>query len=126
MNHQTDRQRVQGLGSAKDGTREWVGQRVSAIALIPLAIMFALPLAYNLGGDFDDVRQAYAHPVNAIVAILFFIVITSHLRHGLQEVIVDYVHGKTSMTIALLANVMFTTVLGVTGVFAIAKIAFGG
>lgn len=126
MSYQTDRQRVEGLGSAKDGTHEWRGQRVSAIALIPLVILFVLPFAYNIGADYGEIRAAYSHPVNAIVGILFFITITFHLRHGLQEVIVDYIHGKKKLTIALLANTMFTTVLGVTGVFAIAKIAFVG
>ncbi len=126
MPYQTDRQRVEGLGSAKDGTHEWIGQRITAVALIPLTILFVLPFAYNLGADFDDIRQAYSHPINAIVGILFFITITFHLRHGLQEVIVDYVHGKKMLVFSLLANTMFTTVLGVTGVFSIAKIAFGG
>ena len=126
MAYRTDRQRVEGLGTAKDGTREWVGQRVSAMALIPLVIFFVLPLARHLGGGYDEMVAVYQNPFNAIVGILFFIVITSHLRHGLQEVIVDYVHGKTTLTISLLANQMFTGVLGVTGVFSIAKIAFGG
>ncbi len=126
MSFQTDRQRVEGLGSAKDGTHEWWGQRVSAIALIPLVVLFVLPFAYHLGADYDEIRKVYSHPVNAIVGILFFITITFHIRHGLQEVIVDYVHGKKKLTFALLANTLFTTVLGVTGVFSIAKIAFGG
>ncbi|MBL4806060.1 MAG: succinate dehydrogenase, hydrophobic membrane anchor protein [Rhodobacteraceae bacterium] len=126
MSYQTDRQRVEGLGSAKDGTHEWWGQRISAIALIPLVILFVLPFAHYLGADYDVIRRVYAHPFNAIVAILFFITITFHLRHGLQEVIVDYVHNKRTMTLALLLNTMFTTVLGVTGIFAVAKIAFAG
>ncbi len=126
MSYQTDRQRVSGLGSAKDGTHEWIGQRISAIALVPLVILFVLPLAINLGKDFDEVRHAYAHPFNAIVGILFFITVSMHLKHGLQEVIVDYIHGKKKLVLALLANTAFSTILGVTGVFSIAKIAFGG
>jgi len=126
MRYQTDRQRVEGLGSAKDGTVEWWKQRVAAVALLPLVFLFIFPLLRAIGADFDDVRAIYEHPFNAIIAILFFITIMSHLRQGLQEVIVDYVHGKAAMTIALLANTMFTTLIGVTGVFSVAKIAFGG
>ena len=126
MHYQTDRQRVEGLGSAKDGTTEWWKQRLGAVALIPLVILFIFPLMRSIGADFDTVRATYAHPVNALVAILFFITIMSHLRQGLQEVIVDYVHGKALLTIALLANTMFTVMIGVTGVFSIAKIALGG
>jgi len=126
MSFQTDRKRVEGLGSARDGTREWMAHRITAIALIPLVVLFVVPLAYNLGADFDEVRQAYAHPFNAIVGILFFLTVALHLRHGLQEVIVDYVHGKKMLLLAMMANTMFCTVLGVTGIFSIAKIAFGG
>ncbi len=125
MSYQTDRQRVSGLGSAKDGTHEWIGQRVSSIALIPLVILFVLPLALNVGKDFDDVRLVYAHPFNAIIGILFFITMSMHLKNGLQEVIVDYVHGKKMLLLAMMANKAFSTVLAVTGVFSIAKIAFG-
>ncbi len=105
---------------------EWWKQRLGAVALIPLVLLFIFPLMRAIGADFDTVRGIYENPVNALVAILFFITIMSHLRQGLQEVIVDYVHGKALMTIALLANTMFTTLIGVTGVFSVAKIAFGG
>ena len=37
--------RVLGLGSAKDGTEHWWGQRVSAIALLILGLWFAFALA---------------------------------------------------------------------------------
>ncbi|MCF6273904.1 MAG: succinate dehydrogenase, hydrophobic membrane anchor protein [Rhodobacteraceae bacterium] len=126
MGYQTDRQRVEGLGSAKDGTVEWWKQRVAAVALIPLVFLFVVPLLRAVGSDFNTVREIYQSPFNAITGILFFIVIMSHLRQGLQEVIVDYVHGKATMTISLLANTMFTTLIGITGVFSIAKIAFSG
>ena len=126
MRYQTDRQRVEGLGSAKDGTGEWWKQRITAVALLPLVILFVFPLLRAIGADYDDVRAIYEHPFNAIVAILFFITILFHLRQGLQEVIVDYVHGKAALTLSLLANTMFTTLIGVTGVFSVAKIAFGG
>jgi len=125
MRYQTDRQRVEGLGSAKDGTVEWWKQRLGAVALIPLVFFFVIPLLRAVGADFDTVRAIYQSPFNAIIAILFFITIMSHLRQGLQEVIVDYVHGKAAMTTALLINTMFTALIGVIGVFSVAKIAFG-
>ena len=126
MRYLTERKQVNGLGSAKDGTSEWWHHRLTAIALIPLVILFIIPLARAIGADYDNVRAIYQSPFNAIIGILFFITIMSHLRQGLQEVIVDYVHGKAMLTTALLANTMFTTLVGVTGVFSIAKIAFGG
>ena len=124
MSYLTDRKRVSGLGSAKDGTHHFITQRITALALIPLAILFVIPFAYNLGATYDRVLEAYSHPVNAIIAILFFITVFTHLKLGLQVVIEDYVHGKFMRNTCLIANILFCWLFGLTGVFAIAKIAF--
>lgn len=124
MSFRTDRQRVAGLGSAKEGTDHWWSQRITSIALAPLTILFLFPFAANLGADWEVVRLAYANPFNAIVAILFIITLAIHLQQGLQVVIEDYVHARPVLTAALLGNTLFCWVLGLTGVFAVAKIAF--
>jgi succinate dehydrogenase / fumarate reductase membrane anchor subunit len=126
MSYKTDMSRVIGLGSAKEGVEHWWGQRVTAVALIPLALLFIFPLAAAMGDSWEEVRAVYAHPFNAIVAILFIAVMFRHLGLGLQVVIEDYVHGKAARTAALLANTGFCWLFGLTGVFAVAKIAFGG
>ena len=123
MSYLTDKKRVQGLGSAKTGTHHFISQRVTAIALIPLTVLFVLPFGYNLGAGYDRVIEAYSHPVNAIIAILFLFTVFTHLRLGLQVVIEDYVHGKTARTALLLANTLFCWLFGLTGIFAVAKIA---
>jgi succinate dehydrogenase / fumarate reductase membrane anchor subunit len=122
--YQTDRQRVEGLGTAHEGVGHWWGQRVTAIALVPLTAFFIFPLARNLGSDWEAVRYSYSKPLNAIVAALFFIVVFRHLQYGLQVVIEDYVHDKALKTALLLANVLFCWALALTGVFAVARIAF--
>tara|TARA_R110002124_G_scaffold124678_4_gene283773 strand:+ start:4377 stop:4757 length:381 start_codon:yes stop_codon:yes gene_type:complete len=124
MSFRTDRQRVEGLGTAHDGVHHFWLQRVTALALVPLAILFVLPFAYNLGGDFDDMRAAYAHPINAIIAILFFGVMFRHLQLGLQVVIEDYVSGKAMRLTCLFLNIGFCWLFGLAAVFAIARIAF--
>ena len=55
MSYRTDKQRVIGLGSAKDGTDHWWSQRLTAIALVPLTLLFIFPFARNLGADFETV-----------------------------------------------------------------------
>ena len=69
-------------------------------------------------------RATYAQPFHAIVAILFLLVAFRHLALGVQVVIEDYVHDKPVRTAALLANTLLCWALALTGVFAVAKIAF--
>lgn len=124
MSYKTDRARAVGLGSAKSGVGHWWSQRLTSVALIPLTLLFVFPFVQSLGEGFETVRAVYAHPFHAIVAILFIAVTFYHNQQGLQVVIEDYVHGKALRTLALIANTMFNGVLALTGVFAVAKIAF--
>ena len=123
----TPMRRVFGLGAAGGGTEHWWGQRISAIAMIPLTALFVIPLLDLLGGgDLAAVEAHYAHPFNAVVAILFLAVTALHLRQGLQVVIEDYVHAKFWRMALLLANTLGVTFLGALGAFAVAKMAFAG
>jgi len=126
MSYKTPMGRVIGLGSAKDGVEHWWSQRVSSIALIPLTVLAILPLGRAIGSDLDTVLATYRDPVNALVMILFVAVSFKHLQQGLQVVIEDYVHDRPARTAALLANTAFCAVMGLAGVFGVARIAFGG
>lgn len=124
MSYQTDRSRVDGLGSAKEGTHHFSVQRISAVALVPLTLLFIFTFAQAMGSSLEEVRAIYARPFNAIVAILFLGSAFYHLKLGLQVVIEDYVHGKAARTGLLLANILLCWAFGLSGVFAVAKIAF--
>jgi succinate dehydrogenase / fumarate reductase membrane anchor subunit len=126
MSYKTPMGRVLGLGSAKDGVEHWWSQRVTSIALIPLTLFAILPLGSAIGAGLDTVLATYRNPWNALVMILFVAVSFKHLHQGLQVVIEDYVHDKAARTGALLANTGFCAVMGLAGVFGVARIAFGG
>ena len=78
----------------------------------------------QMRANFEAVRAIYAAPLNAIVAVLFFIVGFWHLQQGVQVVIEDYVHDKPTRTAAILLNTLLTWAFALTGIFAVAKIAF--
>ena len=126
MTYRTPRARVSGLGAAHHGTQHFWLQRVSAVALVLLAILFVIPFAQALGSPYDEVLATYRNPFNAVVAILFLGTAFFHLKLGVQVVIEDYVHSKAWRTGLLLGNAMFCWALGLTGVFAVLKIAFTG
>jgi succinate dehydrogenase / fumarate reductase membrane anchor subunit len=126
MNYKTDRARVSGLGAAGNGTHHWWSQRITAVALIPLTVLFAVPFAGALGGEHGQVLALYAHPFHAIVAVLFIAVAFRHLALGLQVVIEDYVQGKGWRTGLVVGSSMFCFTFRIAGVFAVLKIAFTG
>jgi succinate dehydrogenase / fumarate reductase membrane anchor subunit len=125
MSFKTEYKRVAGLGSARDGTGHWISQRLTAIALMFLGPAFLIPFIRALGQSHETVLATYAHPFHALIAIGFFIVGFRHLRLGLQEVIMDYVHGERSLMISLILNALIWRGMAIAGAFAVAKIALG-
>jgi succinate dehydrogenase / fumarate reductase membrane anchor subunit len=83
------------------------------------------PLAYNIGDSFEAVRAAYAHPVNATIAIAFFLTAFLHYFQGVQVVIEDYVHGRWGIVLIITTR-LFSALFALIGAFAILKIAFTG
>ena len=125
MSFLTDRARAHNHGSAKEGVAHWWQQRLTAIALVPLGLLFIFPFAGALGDGHEAVVALYANPWHAIIAGLFIIVGFNHLRLGVQVVVEDYVHGAAGKTLLIL-NSLLCAALAFAGLFAVAKIAFTG
>lgn len=124
MGFRTDRQRVHGLGTSHTGAHHWWSQRLTAVGMLILVPFFLFPFVRALGTDFETVREIYGHPFNAVVAMLTLAVGFLHLQQGLQVVIEDYVHEKPVLVAMLVANVVLCAAFAMTGIFAVAKIAF--
>jgi len=118
--------RARGLGSAKDGLHHWWVQRLTALALIPLVIWFALSLVMMSGADYGMVRAWIGSPVAMVLLILTIVIGLHHGQLGMQVVIEDYVHND-GLKLALIVAVRFIAVLfGLAAVVAIMRIGFGG
>jgi len=118
--------KVRGLGSAKEGTGHFWYQRLSAVALVPLALVF-IGLVISLhGASYAEARAALSHPFTAIVMALFVVSGVYHMRLGMQVVIEDYVHGEGMKIVLVLLNTFFAVVVGFACLFAIIKLSFGG
>jgi len=118
--------RVRGLGSAKDGLGHWWAQRLTAIALIPLVVWFAVSLIMLSGADYTVVRAWIGSPLVMMLLILTIDVGLHHGQLGMQVVIEDYV-GNDGWKLALIVIVKFIAVLfGLGAIVAILRIGFGG
>ena len=118
--------RARGLGSARVGVHHWWAQRLTAIALIPLVVWFAISLVMMSGADYGAVRAWIGSPMVMVLLILTIAIGLHHGQLGLQVVIEDYVHGDGSK-LALIVAVRFIAVLfGLAAIVAVLRIGFGG
>lgn len=118
--------RARGLGSAHAGLHHWWMQRLTAIALVPLVVWFAVSLVMMSGADYGVVRAWIGSPFVTVLLILTIVVGLHHGQLGLQVVIEDYIHGE-GRKLALILLVRFVAVLsGLAAVVAILRIGFGG
>jgi succinate dehydrogenase / fumarate reductase membrane anchor subunit len=117
--------RVLGLGTAKDGTGHWWGQRVSGIAMAMLGLWFAISLATMPGYSHAD-AVAFIGPLpNPVLLILLCVTMAYHSNLGVQVVIEDYVHSHGLKLASLIVSRFAHIVFAVVGVFAILKIGIG-
>jgi succinate dehydrogenase / fumarate reductase membrane anchor subunit len=122
---ETPLKRVRGLGSAHSGTDHFWKQRATALAGIPLTIAFLVIVLSTVGKDFATVKATLAHPLVAILMLLFVLSSVIHMRIGMQVVIEDYVHEEGPKVLLLMFNTFFAIAVGLASAFAILKLAFG-
>jgi succinate dehydrogenase / fumarate reductase membrane anchor subunit len=117
--------RVRGHGTAKSGTGDFIRQRLTAIANIPLTIAAVLIVISLIGHNHAAVVQILGLTPVAIVMLLFIISISTHMKIGMQVIIEDYVHDDRAKYALLIANVFFTIAVGFSSAYAIFKLSFG-
>lgn len=125
MSLRTPIARAVGHGTAKSGADHWWAQRVSAIAMVPLAIWFFWSVFGLNIADHDVVSDWFAELTNATFALLLIVNLCFHSYLGVQVVIEDYVSGLVKV-IGLIASRLVHAILAAFGLIAIMKIALGG
>lgn len=117
--------RARGLGSAKDGVRHWWVQRLTAVALIPLVVWFAISLVMLSGADYAVVRAWIGAPLVMVLLILTIGIGLHHAQLGLQVVWEDYTHG--ALRVAMIVFTKFLAALfGLGAIVSILRIGLGG
>jgi succinate dehydrogenase / fumarate reductase, membrane anchor subunit len=117
--------RVQGLGSAKDGTGHWWAQRVTAAALIPLTLWFAFSLLTLPDLDYETVRTWLAFPMTGFLALLLIAVLSYHSYLGTIVIVEDYVHTSGMKVLTLMVLRFLYVLAGGAAIFAILRVVFG-
>jgi succinate dehydrogenase membrane anchor subunit len=102
---------ARGDGASGTGVHHWWLQRITAVALIPLAIWFLFFLFGLMHADYPAVLASIAQPVHAILLIVLSVCLFWHGALGLQVVIEDYIHTRW-LEVTLQMALRFGAVLG--------------
>ena len=117
--------KVLGLGTAKDGTEHWWGQRMSAVALAVLGIWFMVSLLRLPGFEQADVVQFIGTPLNTILMTLLCATLAYHSYLGVQVVLEDYVHAPGLKVVSLVASKFAHIFVAVASIYAVLRIGLG-
>jgi len=86
--------RAKGLGAGKTGVKHWWGQRVTAIALLPLSLYFVISVLMLSGASRPQMVAFMSEPWNTVLYLCLIFALFYHLSLGLQVVIEDYVNDE--------------------------------
>ncbi|MET0294992.1 MAG: succinate dehydrogenase, hydrophobic membrane anchor protein [Phenylobacterium sp.] len=124
--YRTPLSRARGLGAAHHGVGHWIGERVSAIALVPLTLWAVWSVLTLARADHDGaVAWLRGNPLNPVLLVLFAAVGFWHMHAGLRVVIEDYLQKVSTKTASLLLNLFICVLAGGLTVFSILKVALG-
>ncbi len=116
---------VLGLGSAKDGTSHFWGQRVSGVALALLGLWFVVSMACMPDFSYGSSVAFIGNPLNGVLLSLLVIAVAYHSFLGVQVVIEDYVHSHGTKLFLLILVRFAHIVLAAASLYGILKIGFG-
>jgi succinate dehydrogenase / fumarate reductase, membrane anchor subunit len=112
-------------GSARSGTQTFWHQRITSVAGVPLTIAFIMIAIALLGRTHATTIQVLGSPLVAIIVILFVGTTAYHMWIGMQEIIVDYVHGPAAKYLAVFGNMFFCSVVALASIYAVFKLSNG-
>ena len=111
--------------SERHGSGEWVVERVSLLALIPLGVWTAFSAFTLSGASYEAVMAWFGRPTNAVLATLTLVVFLGYAALAWKVIIEDYIHRPKNKALLLgLSNLIFL-VLAAAGVFLITRLALG-
>ncbi len=126
VSYRTPLSRARGLGAARHGVTHWIGERVSAIALVPLTLWAVFAVLRLAAGDYAFAIHWIAQPLNATLMVLLLGISFWHMHSGLRVVIEDYIHVTLNKSALLILNLFVCGLAGALAIFSILKVAFGG
>ena len=110
---------------SKKGTSGFIIQRATAVLLIPLAAWLLFNLVSILGADQAGARAWLAQPLNGFFIGAFIIFGALHMRIGMMEIILDYIHSWAKDVMLFINWLVAITIIAAT-VWSVYTLSFAG
>ncbi|MES1156655.1 MAG: succinate dehydrogenase, hydrophobic membrane anchor protein [Alphaproteobacteria bacterium] len=119
--------RVRGHGAGHGGTGMFIGQRISALALLILGPWFVISAALTIkNAGFVPAQDFLSEPVNAVGVILFVVAGIYHMCIGMQEIVEDYIGKPITKALLLAINMLLCISLAAAAIYAVLHVNFSG
>ncbi len=112
-------------GRAHAPSRHWCVQRLTAIALVPLAVWFLVSLLLLPDLGYATVHAWVARPLSAALLCLLVVAAFWHSRLGVREVVEDYVRPPSMHRGTLLLSTLLHLLAGAAALLSVLRIALG-
>ncbi len=117
--------RASGLGSAKEGVEHWWRERLTAVALIPLALWFIASMVAHGGSDYIVFVAWLRMPSSTLMMVLLMVALFYHTALGLQVIIEDYAHSAVKIPTLIIMR-LSCFALAAAGILAVLRVVFRG
>ena len=119
--------RARGLGSAHEGVGNFIKERATSVALVPLSLWAVCGPALKIApAGYGGAVVFLQSPVEAVLAALTIFVSALHMKLGMQVIVEDYVHHPRSKLPVLLLNSAVCWIAAALGIFCVLKVALMG
>jgi len=118
--------RVRGLGASRGGLEHWRAQRLTALALVPLALWFVASMAAHADDGHAALVAWMARPGVAALHVMFIAALFYHAQLGVQVVVEDYVPSDFARITTLVCVKFFSALLAIISILAVVRVATGG
>ena len=117
--------RAHGLGAAGEGAGHWWMQRITSVALVPLALWFGLTLAQLPDFSHAAMLAWVREPLTTVLLVAFLVAACYHMALGLQVIAEDYIHSAPLKVATIILIQLGSFLFALVGIAATAKIFFG-
>ncbi|MGI9229697.1 MAG: succinate dehydrogenase, hydrophobic membrane anchor protein [Gammaproteobacteria bacterium] len=111
--------------TARQSTRHWWHQRLTAIALAPLSVWFIYALTTLPSIEYESARDWVAAPLTTVLLIIFIPCLFHHAQSGMQVVLEDYVNSDSQRAVMITLVKLTAVVAAAISIVAILKIYIG-